>query len=168
VRLFFAFALILLPVEVLASTPQGKEIGPWRVIWITSMSGVDGDDASAMIVQEVNKPSIGDGDLIEANWFQNSVTLNLRIQNCRGEDEDFDRSLRMATEGWLKQSDDVAATVLGGVIRGWLNEARAECSARSVRRIFRLDRLQEASRLFDYWVGYFAPSVMDALAVEKR
>jgi hypothetical protein len=123
-----------------ASVPTGAHFGPWHVISISSASGVAGDDAVAMIVQERR------GSELEVDWEQGgSVIVSIDIESCGAGDEDFERSDAIALDQWLAMPDAGAAR-LRSDFTAWLAEARRLCPRRTAP--FRLDRLAPAARDF--------------------
>ena len=135
-RLLPALALLGATAAV-ASIPTGARFGPWHVVSISSLSGVSGDDASAILVQEKR------GDTLQADWDQSGpVTVSIDIEDCTGEDEDFSRGYQVAEADWLAQADGGAARLQADFV-AWLAEARRSCP-RSASR-FRLDGLARAA-----------------------
>ena len=151
-----------------ASIPVGKQFGPWHVTWISSLSGVDGDDAQVMLTQHVNDRDGHDGDIIEAVWFQRTVDLSIDIRNCTADGKDFERTLSLETSSWLKLSKDQSVQVFGNNIHKWMNAAKKECTSRPVTKIFKMERVKAASGLFDDLVREFAPYTLEALNAQKN
>lgn len=135
-----AFLALLAATAAAASVPTGAYFGPWHVISITSASGVSGDDAVAMIVQQRR------GGELQVGWEQGgSVIVSIDIDRCGDPDEDFERSDRIGQTRWLAMADGGAAR-LRADFAGWLAEARRLCPRRAAA--FRLDRLAPAARDF--------------------
>jgi hypothetical protein len=131
---------LLAATAAVASVPTGAYFGPWHVISISSASGVSGDDAVAMMVQERH------GDELQVGWEQGgSVIFSIDIDRCGDPDEDFERSGRVAQSEWLAMADGGAARLRAG-FAGWLAEARRLCPRRAAA--FRLTALPAAARDF--------------------
>ncbi|HEX8655414.1 MAG TPA: hypothetical protein VF693_09355 [Allosphingosinicella sp.] len=123
-----------------ASVPTGAHFGPWHVVSIASASGVSGDDAVAMIVQERR------GGELQVHWEQGGpVIFSIDIESCGGRDEDFERSARVGQAQWLAMADAGAAR-LRADFTAWLAEARRICPRRAAA--LRLSRLEAAARDF--------------------
>jgi|GEM_PF-2746786 len=138
-RLLPALALLAATAAV-ASMPTGARFGRWHVVSISSLSGVAGDDASAVLVQETR------GGTLQAEWDQGGpVMVSIDIEDCTGEDEDFSSGYRVPEAEWLALADGGAARLRTG-FEAWLAEARRSCPRRVSH--FRLDGLAGASRDF--------------------
>lgn len=114
-----------------ASTPTGARHGAWHVVSITSLSGVRGDDASAILVQE------NEAGRIELDWQQGSnIVLSFRIQNCTG-DDDLSHSDAITLAELAHMPLPALTRRAAGHLSDWFAEARRTC-----RNPGRLDSFQ--------------------------
>jgi hypothetical protein len=150
VRLKLAFLLVMFPAtSSFASIPTGQQFGRWHVSSITSLSGDGGDDASALIVQEQNcRKEGGRCDELGINWIQGSkVSVSIRINDCRGEDNDFEQSYSIPVVRWAKAGQAMEARVESD-FRAWLAQAALACDSADRAKAFDLKQLKPAVRNF--------------------
>jgi hypothetical protein len=148
-----ALFLVVLPAtSSSASIPTGQHFGPWHVISITSLSGDGGDgdgDASAMIVQEHNcRAEGGHCDELGINWIQGAnVSVSIRINDCLGEDEDFEQSYSIPVARWT-EAGRVMEKRVESDFRAWLGQAALACDSADRAKAFDLKQLRPAVRNF--------------------
>jgi hypothetical protein len=146
------FAALLAATSSFASTPTGQYFGAWHVISTTSLSGDGGDgdgDASAMIVQERNcRNESGRCDKLGINWIQGSkISVSIRINDCLGEDEDFDQSYSIPAARWSKAGKVMAERVESD-FKAWLGQAALVCDPVIRVKAFDLKQIRPAVRNF--------------------
>lgn len=140
--------ITLLPILFLAgvaqaSTPTGGDHGAWHVVSITSLSGVGGDDASAVLVQEYPAGRIA------LDWRQGGeVMVSIRIESCTDEDNDLGHHYSMSPADLVHMPLPRLISQLESDFSTWLAEARRTCQHPERLRRFRLERLADA--LADY------------------
>jgi hypothetical protein len=153
-RLPIAAALALLFAGAAqASTPTSARFGPWFVTSITSLSGVRGDDAQNILVQDNDDGRIG------VDWLQGGdVVVSIRIQNCYpgADEEDYVRSYTMSPRRWAHTPAAALAGRLDSSFSGWLAEARRVCHEPGRLDAFRLDSLPEALANYTDRLRYLA------------
>jgi hypothetical protein len=135
-----------------ASTPTGRHFGVWHVTSISSMSGVDPDDAADVLVQETE---IG---RLQASWYQpGRVAIEMRIDDCYGEGDELDYGYSVELDRWLRQTDGGGAR-LRADFATWLAQARLACREAINLNLFQLDRLDEAATEFSVRLRYLSGS----------
>jgi hypothetical protein len=133
-----------------ASTPTGGQYGPWHVTSISSLSGVGGDDAMALIVQE------NEAGRIEMVWLQDSdVVISFRVEAC-GADGDFLRTYNMSPARWAHRAAPALARRLESEFVAWRAEARRTCRDAARLDAFRFDALAAALADFTERLRYLA------------
>jgi hypothetical protein len=121
------------------------------------LSGVEGDDASAMIVQTQGCiPNIGACDELQVSWTQKfDVQISMRIKDCYQEDEDFSASYSVPVSRWLK-ADRAMANQIVADFSVWLSQANLACRKPDRAMAFDLQQLKPAVRNFTARLRYFA------------
>ena len=157
IRNFIALCGLMTASSAYSSTPTGQVFGSWRVISINSMSGVDGDDASAMIVQTQGcLPNIGACDELQVSWTQKSdVQISVRVKDCLEEFEDFSASYSVPVDRWLK-ADRAMENRIFADFTMWLAQAKLACRKPDRAIAFDLRKLKPAVRNFTARLRYFA------------
>lgn len=146
-----AGALLAAAVGAAASTPTGRWIGPWHVVSISSLSGVGGGDAAAVLAQEHAAGTL------EVNWEQGGpVHVSVRIEDCRDEDEEFRQRYSVPLERWVRLPGG-GGRRLEADFAAWLAQARLECRDGTRIDAFRLDRIRAAAAEFTARVRTWAP-----------
>jgi hypothetical protein len=152
VLLLLATALLSCPAT--ASQPIGRDFRPWLVASSTSLSGASGDDASAVLQQGT------DAAKFAVRWVQGGrVEISLRINDCNGEDADFERSDSTDPEEVLRQPAHEFARRLRADFTDWLKEARLACRPAANGSTLRLKRLDPALAYFLARLRYLAPEL---------
>ncbi|MEP7006031.1 MAG: hypothetical protein ABI810_08620 [Sphingomonas bacterium] len=137
-----------------ASQPIGRDFGPWHVSTITSLSGASGDDASAVLQQGT------DAAKFAVRWVQGGrVEISLRINDCNGEDADFERSDSTDPGELLRQPAHEFARRLRADFTDWLKEARLTCRPVANGSTLRLEKLNPAVTCFLGRLRYLAPEL---------
>ena len=145
-----------------ASQPIGRDFGPWHVTSITSLSGASGDDASAVLQQGT------DAAKFAVRWAQDGrVEISLRINDCNGEDADFERSDSTDPGELLQQPAHAFARRLRGDFTGWLKEARLACRPAANGSTLRLEKLDPAVTWFLARLRYLAPELAPRSAGDR-
>ncbi len=143
--------------SVYASTPTGQHFGAWHVVSINSVSGAGGDDASALIVQEQNcRAEGGVCDELRVNWDQGfNVRVSIDIDDCRGEDEDFEQSYSITVKRWMKAGRMVERRIESD-FKTWLGQAALACESADRAEAFDLKQLRPAVRNFTQRLAWFS------------
>lgn len=125
-----------------ASIPTGEWHGAWHVVSITSLSGIAGDDAAAVMAQET------EAGRIKIDWEQGrAVVISIDVEHCRGEDEDFTQVYAVDPARWVRQRDG-GARRLRADFSAWLDQARLACRSGVRLDLFRLTGLRAAAADF--------------------
>jgi hypothetical protein len=160
VRVLLATALLSWPAT--ASQPTARDFGPWHVVGITSLSGASGDDASAVLQQGTDAAEFA------VRWVQGKrVEISLRIKDCHGEGEDFERSNAADPGALLRQPAHEFARRLRADFTDWLKEARLACRPAANGGTLRLKRLDPALADFLARLRYLAPELAPRSAGDR-
>lgn len=125
----FLFFIILLSASTVAtaSIPSGKSYGAWRVISISSIDGVSGDDPAVSLTQG------DDSNVLEVRWQEGtSINASIYIEKCRGEDS-FEASETMT-------SPEDVETRLRTKFHLWMGQAKRACGSRPLFKMKGLDK----------------------------
>jgi hypothetical protein len=141
----------LLTANAHASIPQGARHGPWHVTSISSVSGVDGNDAAVMLTQEI------DGDELTVRWDGGGhVRISIDIDGCVA-DEDFEQTYAIPLDAWQALSSQARARHLKRTFDTWTQQARLACTEPNGTDNFQLRMLSIASDDFNRRLDYFSP-----------
>ncbi|MEP7350816.1 MAG: hypothetical protein ABI668_12825 [Sphingorhabdus sp.] len=148
---------IMFSVCAYASMPTGQHFGSWHVVSINSLSGAGDDDASALIVQEQNCGSDGAAcDELRVNWLQGyNVSVSIDLNDCRGEDDDFQQSYSIPVGRW-KNAGRTIEQQIENDFKTWLGQAALACDSASQARAFDLKKLRPAIRNFTERLTWFS------------
>lgn len=146
VRGLLCFLALVLPGSAVASTPNGEQFHRWQVSSISSLSGVSGDDASAVLQQNRGcTPEGYDCSELTVRWVKGSyVTVSITVANCNG-DKEFGASYKMPVDRWLNQRRK-SERLVEASFRTWLDQARAQCRGPNRLGDFDLKSLRPALR----------------------
>ncbi|MEO7687671.1 MAG: hypothetical protein ABIS51_00190 [Sphingomonas sp.] len=137
-----------------ASQPVGRDFGPWHVTSIASLSGASGDDAMAVLQQGTGAAEF------TVRWAQGGrVEISLRINDCNGEDADFERSDSTDPGELSRQPAHEFARRLRADFADWLKEARLACRPAANGSMLRLEKLAPAVTWFLARLRYLAPEL---------
>jgi hypothetical protein len=146
-----AAAILLIPGDAGASMPTGERYGAWHVVSITSMSGVAGNDAAAILSQE---NAAGE---LSADWDQGGpVLISIKIKSCYSEDEDFHQSYPIPAVRWHALSPSEVADRLEADFGTWLSQAKLACRETVRLELFRMARLRPAAKDFAARLRYLS------------
>jgi hypothetical protein len=134
-----------------ASIPTGERHGAWHVVSITSLSGVAGDDASAILTQE---NAAGE---LKAHWVQGGpLRISAKIESCYSEDEDFYQSYSFPIVRWHALGAGEIAGRLEADFGTWLGQAKSACREATRLDLFKMARLRAAAKDFAARVSYLS------------
>tara|TARA_R110001606_G_scaffold48184_1_gene122494 strand:+ start:2192 stop:2575 length:384 start_codon:yes stop_codon:yes gene_type:complete len=116
---------------------------------MTSESGSSGNDASAMMFQEINcQPAGNSCDELEVSWMQGfEVRLSIKIRHCRGKDENFEQSYSIPTDRWLDARETMPKRVKS-YFTMWLEQAELACDLIEQNDKFNLEQMPAALNSF--------------------
>ncbi|HYJ83453.1 MAG TPA: hypothetical protein VEW26_11520 [Allosphingosinicella sp.] len=131
--------------------PTGERYGAWHVVSITSMSGVDGNDAAAVLTQE------NAAGALRVRWDEGRpVRISVKIESCYPDDEDFYQYYSIPTALWHVLSPGEVADRLEADFGTWLKQARLGCGETARLELFKMAGLRSAARDFASRLRYLS------------
>ncbi|MBW8911757.1 MAG: hypothetical protein JF564_07720 [Sphingomonas sp.] len=115
-----AAALTIIASPTDASQPTGRSFGAWKVSSTSSLSGVDGDDPLAILMQDRG------GSQLSANWNGKRLQISILIKNCVA-DDDFDESYEIGNDRLKRASKSRLVNRLRDDFSTWLAQAKIVC-----------------------------------------
>jgi hypothetical protein len=151
------FAIGFIAIAAPASIPTGQQFDAWHVSSITSLSGTEGNDASASISQQKNCDSDGNGcDELDVHWIQGgNVVISANFQDCYREDEDFEPAYSVSVDRWLHLGKGIEGRIEAD-FRAWTEQAHLSCANPARIDAFKLTHVRQAVRNFTQRLAYLS------------
>ena len=149
-RFLIAIVLVALTCSpVHGSMPSGRKYGSWTVSSIRSLDGVHDGDGAVHLYQKANCQSNGNCDELHISSSQdsNSIGVYIYINDCYGENQDFDQGYTINRERWFESGRKISQRI-DQDFRTWIEQVKLVCARPERFAAFRFQQITPAVRDF--------------------